>query len=122
MTNFSTAVLALASLAGMVNAQLEYLDQPVEAWTQTFEPMSEGNAVSVSPDGTTVYASSVTGKAAIIDAATGTINKIYQPAPHDSLPLGSTSGFAFGSSADLGDFVAYAVTDGGLSSLVEGFW
>ena len=104
--------LALLTLVGAVQAQLSYSEEPEVAWIQSFAPLTDGNAVTVSPDGSTVYATSADGQLALMNSVTGELIKSYLPPQNgDQLP-GSNSGVEFGESTDLGTFAVFAITDG----------
>jgi WD40 repeat protein len=100
------------TLVGAAQAQLSYLEQPEVAWTQSFAPLTEGNAVAVSPDGSTVYVTSADGQLALMNSVSGELIKSYLPPQNGDLVPGSNSGVEFGESAALGAFAVYAVTDG----------
>ena len=113
-TPFPTPSFGTATAAPtvVVDAQIDYLPQPMAMWISTVPPLGEGNAVAESPDGSIIVATSSDGTISGLNPSTGFREWFYKPANVPGLPLSCHSGPAFGEAPGIGPYIVYGVTDG----------
>ena len=105
-------IVIICLFAVVVDAQIDYLPQPMVMWSSTVPPFGEGNAVAESPDGSIIVATSSDGTISGLNPSTGFREWFYKPANVPGLPLSCQSGPAFGDAPGIGPYIVYGVIDG----------
>jgi hypothetical protein len=96
-----------------------YFDEPLQKWTAQIDgtgstfgsQISKGNAVTVSPDGASIYVTLNDGRLEVLSANDGSRRWGYEPTPLDGgWTVSCKSGVSFGEKAD-GKYAVYAIID-----------
>jgi hypothetical protein len=117
----SAPVVAAPTLAPVASAPTAaiYFDEPLQKWTaqldgtgSTFDSqISKGNAVTVSPDGASIYVTLHDGRLEVLSANDGSRRFGYVPTPLDGgWGVSCKSGVSFGEKAS-GKYAVYAIID-----------
>eukprot|EP00521_Asterionellopsis_glacialis_P017575 CAMPEP_0195295390 /NCGR_PEP_ID=MMETSP0707-20130614/17297_1 /TAXON_ID=33640 /ORGANISM="Asterionellopsis glacialis, Strain CCMP134" /LENGTH=443 /DNA_ID=CAMNT_0040356617 /DNA_START=65 /DNA_END=1393 /DNA_ORIENTATION=- len=108
--SFKILLTGVLFLVSQVVAEDVYFDMPTEKWDQKVQPVGDGNAVQISPDGKIVYVTSTDGTLTGLDAGSGDIKFTYRPPPIDDFTITCSSGVSiYPGNASVANDTAYAV-------------
>jgi hypothetical protein len=119
MVNFIKVVALLASV-GLSSAQPALLAQPLEWWSNQIIPTSagaspgvfRGNGLKLTPDGSSLIATSVGGTVSSFNAFTGVFEWEYNPPPPSVGTVSSHSQVVFTTAnSEVGAYMVYTVIE-----------
>ncbi len=119
MVNFVKIVALLASV-GLANAQPALLAQPLELWSNQIIPSSAGaspgvlygNGLKLTPDGSSLIATSVGGTVSSFNALTGAFEWEYNPTPPSVGTVSSHSQVVFTTAnSEVDAYMVYTVIE-----------